>query len=379
MAMLKTAFKFMKYDKPKSIGIIVGIVISIFLIGQQMSTLFFLTNLMGGLEIHSNSQPDDIWMIDELGKNINSLNTIDASRVEEVRSIEGVATSFPIIISAGKATFTDGKTNALVLIGSDGPAFVAGPRQNVIFKGNIHELEGFGNVAIEHFSLKTWETDLDIGDHFEINKKAATVRVVTKNAQGYGGFYVYTSLRNARHFSTIPNNQVTAVVVRPRPGADVQRIIDQINSSFLGIKAWRAGDIRDITINEIMVKTNTGTSFGSLVIFAIISGFFIIGLTMYSAVLDRLQDYGTLKAIGASNGYVSRLILMQAFLFALIGFAIAYGLLILFAKGVSNMGMTVNFDLPLTIGLFAVTVFMAVGGSLFAVLKIAKLEPASVF
>ena len=63
--MIATAFKFIKFDKPKSVGIIVGIVISIFLIGQQMATLFFLTDLMGGLEIHSNSEENDIWVIDD--------------------------------------------------------------------------------------------------------------------------------------------------------------------------------------------------------------------------------------------------------------------------------------------------------------------------
>ena len=377
--MIKTAFKFIKFDRPKSIGIIVGIVISIFLIGQQMATLFFLTNLMGGLEIHSNSQENDIWLIDELSRNFNALNTIDSRLTQEVRSIEGVENSFPMLMTQVPATFKDGKTASVLLIGSEAPTFVGGPRQNIISGGNIEDLSNNGNISVEYFNLKAWKTNLKLNDQFEINKKTATVKVTTKNAQGYGGNFVYTNLQNARFFSNVPNDKITAVVIRPKKGEDIQKIINKINGTFIGVTAWKSGDIRDITINEILVKTNTGTSFGSLVIFAIISGFFIIGLTMYSSVLDRIQDYGTLKAIGATNSYLSKLILMQAFLYGIAGFIIAYALLILFKQGVESSGMILNFDPVFTLSLLAVTLLMSVGGSLIAVFKIRKLEPASVF
>lgn len=377
--MLQTAFKFMKYDKPKSIGIIVGIVISIFLIGQQVATLLFLTGLMGGLEIHSNSDDNDIWMMDQLSQNINAMNPIDIRYTQQVRSFEGVETAFPVVIASAPATFRDGKTASVLLIGSEGPSFPAGPKKDIVQQGNVNDLNASGNVSVEFFNEKTWKTQLNLNDTFEINQKTATVKVKTKYAQGYGGNFVYTSLDNARFYSNYSPNQVSVVIVRPKKGADVQKIIDQINRSFMGVTAWRAKDAKNMTVNEILVRTNTGVSFGSLVVFAIISGFFIIGLTLYSSALDRIQDYGTLKAIGATNGFVSRLILTQAFLYAVIGFAIAYALLIGFQKMVENAGMILNFDLPLSLGLLAVTLFMSVGGSLFAVQKISKVEPASVF
>ncbi len=377
--MIATAFKFIKFDKPKSVGIIVGIVISIFLIGQQMATLFFLTDLMGGLEIHSNSEENDIWVIDELSRNVNALNKIDSRLTQEVRSIEGVDKSFPVLITQVPATFKDGKTASVLLVGSEAPTFIGGPRSTIVSGGTIQDLSGSGNISVEYFNVKVWNTDLKLNDQFEINKKKATIKVTTKFAQGYGGNYVYTSLQNARFFSNISSDKISVVVIRPKKGANVQKIIDTINGTFMGVAAWKAGDIRDITINEILVKTNTGTSFGSLVIFAIISGFFIIGLTMYSSVLDRIQDYGTLKAIGATNGYLSKLILMQAFLYGIAGFIIAYLLLILFKEGVQSSGMILKFDFIFTVSLLAVTLMMSIGGSLIAVFKIRKLEPASVF
>lgn len=369
----------MRYDLPKSIGVTVGIIISIFLIGQQLSTLLFLTNLMGGLEIHSNSDDNDIWIIDELSKNINVLNGIDERNVHQIKSIDGVESAYPVIITSAPVTFKNGTTSSVMLIGSEGPSFPAGPRSNVIYEGNVEELNSSGNISVEHFNEKNWHTQLNINETLEINKKVATVKVKTKYAQGYGGNFVYTNLENARFYSNYPPFQVSLVIAKPHQGADVQKVIDNINKSFIGVKAWRAKDIRDITIKEILVKSSTGVSFGSLVVFAIISGFFIIGLTLYSSALDRIQDYGTLKAIGATNAYVSKLILTQAFLFAIVGFAIAYTLLILFKQGIESAGMILKFDFLFSLGLFGITLFMSMGGSLFAVNKIRKIEPASVF
>ena len=122
-----------------------------------------------------------------------------------------------------------------------------------------------------------------------------------------------------------------------------------------------------------------GMSFGTLVVFAMISGFFIIGLTLYSSALDRIKDYGTLKAIGATRNYVNRLIIAQAFLYAIIGYIIAMILLFGFKMGVVNSGLAIDISPTFALFLLFITLFISIGGSLFAVRKITKLEPASVF
>jgi putative ABC transport system permease protein len=50
-----------------------------------------------------------------------------------------------------------------------------------------------------------------------------------------------------------------------------------------------------------------------------------------------------------------------------------------FKFGVVNSGLVIDITLLFALFLLLVTLFISVGGSLFAVRKIAKLEPASVF
>lgn len=377
--MIVTALKFMKFDRPKSIGILVGIVISIFLIGQQLATLRFLTGLMTALIENSNTSPRDIWVIDKVTQNVNVLSRIDSRIAQEIKSIDGVESSHSILVTNASITLPNGKTGAVNLIGSDGPAFIAGPRPSKILEGNLSDMAQSSAVTLEYFNARTFGIPPETGQTFELNKKQAISRVVTRNAQRFGGDNMYTSIDNVRYFSDLPPDKVNAIVVKIKAGADPAMVINRINATFYGVRAWDAEDLKKATYSEILISSNMGVSFGSLIVFATISGFFIIGLTLYSSALDRLVDYGTLKAIGATNAYVSKLILTQAFLFAVIGFSIAFALLLMFKAAVSDSSLTLEFDWPLSLLLFGFTLFMSVGGSLFAVIKISRLEPASIF
>lgn len=334
---------------------------------------------MGGLLDNANQQAGEIWVISKATKNVNVLTNIDMRLVNEIRSIPGVEETYPIVVTNGNFTLQDGKSAPVTLVGSNGPVFAGGPDTTKIFKGAIESLNQTNTVSAEFFNAKALNVPLNVGKSIEINGKNATIELETKNAQGFGGNYMFTNLDNARFYGEFPVDKVSIISVKIKPGVDPNIVAGRINKTFYGIRAWSKENLRKSTVKKLLGSTNMGVSFGTLVIFAIISGFFIIGLTLYSSVLDRLKDYGTLKAIGATNGYVRKLILLQALLFALGGFVIAMLLLFVFKQGVANAGLILNFTPLLILLLIVITLVISVGGSLFAVRKINKVEPASVF
>ena len=377
--MINTAVKFMKYDKAKSIGVIVGIVISIFLIGQQIGILSFLMGLMGGLVDNSRKDLCQIWVVDKITQNANELGRLDERYVREIRSIEGVENTFGVVSASGLVKFANGKTAPVLLIGSEPPLFVAGPTPSRINAGELKDLVEDGAVSAEFFDESIFDNPVNLGQRIEINGREAFIRLQTKNARGFAGSFFYTTLSKARFFGNFPENKVSAIAVQVKPGEDITKVVDRINATIYGAKAWNAEKLQRTTIKYITISSNIGTSMGSLVVFAFISGFFIIGLTLYSSALDRIKDYGTLKAMGATNGYVRRLILVQSFLFAIIGFVFALLLLFGFSKAVASAGLVVKFTAIELLGLFLITFIISVGGSLFAIRKINSVEPASVF
>jgi putative ABC transport system permease protein len=378
--MIREAFKFLKYDKAKSIGVVVGIVVSTFLIGQQIGILSFLMSLMGGLVNNSNQDVAQIWVVDPITQNVNELSRLDERKVYEIRSIEGVAETYPIVVGGAIATFSSGKTSPVNIVGSDPPLFPAGPSPAKIRNGDLKDLIGDAAVSADYFDAATFDNPTDIGTTLEINGKRAVIKLQTTNARGFGGSYFYTTLDRARYYTGYPQFKVSAIAVRVKKGYDPEQVCANINRSISDVRAWESTDLKNTTVRFITISSNIGSSVGSLVIFAIISGFFIIGLTLYSSAMDRIRDYGTLKALGASNKYITKLILAQSLIFSVSGFLIALSLLEGFRMGVARSGLIFTYPLWLLGALFLITLIISGGSTFFfSVRTINKVEPASVF
>ena len=365
----------MKYDKAKSVGIIIGIVISIFLIGQQTGIFIFLTNAMKALVTNSRA---DLWIVDSKTINANALGKLDIRKLREIESVEGVAHVYPVVVAGGSARFDDGTTAGVQLIGSEAPSFRIGLDPKKIIGGNLERMLEDGAVSADYFDRASLG-QAGLGTNFEINGKHAFIAVQTSGVRGFGGIFMFTTIEKARYFGNIRNTEISAVLVDVQPGADPTAVRDRINRTIFGVRAWTSKDFAGSTVGFLLTNSGIGFSIGSLIVFALIAGFFIIGLTMYSAALDRIRDYGTLKAIGATNGYIIRLILLQAFLFALAGFAVGYLFIDLFRQGVGKAGTVFSYSPLLIAGFFFVALFISLGGAAFAIRRIVSLEPASVF
>jgi len=365
----------MKYDRAKSLGIVIGIVISIFLIGQQTGIFIFLTGAMKALVENSHA---DLWVVDAKTVNANALGKLDIRKVREVQGIEGVGRIFPVVVAGGTARFDNGTTAGVQVIGSDGPEYRIGLNRKKITGGSLDDLVEEGAVSADYYDRATLGGALR-GTQFEINGKKAFIALQTQGVRGFGGVFMFTTMEKARYFGSQPNTSVSAVLLDVAPGADPAVVRDRINRSVYGVRAWTAKDFASSTVGFLLANSGIGFSIGSLIVFALIAGFFIIGLTMYSAALDRIRDYGTLKGIGASNGYIVRLILLQAFLFAIVGFALGYLFIDLFRRGIAKAGTTFEFSPIIVLGFFLVTLLISIGGAFFAIRRIISLEPASVF
>lgn len=373
--MLRYAWQFMKYDKAKSLGIVIGIVISIFLIGQQTGIFIFLTGAMRALVDNSRA---DLWVVDAKTVNANALGKLDIRKLREVQGVEGVGRAFPVVVAGGTARFDNGTTAGVQVIGSDGPEYRIGLDRKKIESGRLEDLLEEGAVSADYYDRATLGGSLR-GTQFEINGKKAYIALQTRGVRGFGGVFMFTTMEKARYFGSQPNTTISAILLDVAPGQDPSVVRDRINRSVFGVRAWTSRDFGKSTVGFLLANSGIGFSIGSLIVFALIAGFFIIGLTMYSAALDRIRDYGTLKGIGASNGYIVRLILLQAFLFALVGFAFGYLFIDLFRRGIAKAGTTFEFSPVIVLGFFLLTLLISIGGAFFAIRRIIALEPASVF
>src|SRR5664279_3214970 len=114
--MLKTAWKFIRFDKAKSIGVVVGILISTFLIGQQLGVFTFLTGLMRALATDVKA---DIWVVDSKTQDVNQLGKLDIRNLRAIQGLPGVKEAFPLLVTGATCNFSNGTSAAITLIGVD--------------------------------------------------------------------------------------------------------------------------------------------------------------------------------------------------------------------------------------------------------------------
>lgn len=371
--MFKTAIRFILYDKPKSIGALFGVVISIFLIGQQTGIFIFLTAMMSSLVDNIDA---DIWVVDNRTTNVAALGQIDARYQRQMEALPGIEHVYPLVIAGSSAKFADGKSAGITLVGSQPPAFVGGPWN---ITGGTKENLLFDNAVTTDVYDKKLLGNAETGTQFEIAGKQATVALQTKGARGFGASFVFTTIDRARYYGKFPANKVSALLIKLKPGADAKQVTRMIDDNMFGVKAWTKKDFSKETVNTILGSSGIATSVGTLIIFAIVAGSIIIGLTLYSAATDRLKDYATLKAIGATNAYVRKLILTQALVFATIGYFIGVVLMYGFKLGIAQAGIMFSYSVPMYLAFALVTLVISMLGVIAAIRRITKVEPASVF
>jgi putative ABC transport system permease protein len=258
------------------------------------------------------------------------------------------------------------------------PDFVGAPKKSFFIDGSYEDLLPDGAVSVDFYDTRVFPKT-DPGTTFEISNRTAHVGARTKGVRSFGGTFVFTTIARARLLSGANRTQTKALLVKTIPGISQEQVKKDINDNIFAARAWLGSDFQSSTVSFYLKHTSIATSVGTMVIFAFIAGFFIVGLTLYSSAIDRMKDYGTMKAIGATNGYIRKLIYTQAGLFAVTGFLIGQVLISGFKAAIEKQGLLIHFTPTFNVVFFFLICLIALGGGTFAARRITKMEPAEVF
>ena len=113
-------------------------------------------------------------------------------------------------------------------------------------------------------------------------------------------------------------------------------------------------------------------------VLGLIVGVVVVAQTIYAATIDHIREYGTLKAMGATNGYIYRVILKQAVTSAVIGYAVGITFAIAAEIASRSGGAAILLPIPVRIGLFGLTLAMCISAAMVSINKVTKIDPAMV-
>ncbi|HTR57590.1 MAG TPA: ABC transporter permease [Casimicrobiaceae bacterium] len=380
------ALKMLVGDRAKYLGIIMGITFASLLITQQTAIFVGLMTRTYGA-ITDLGQPD-IWVADPKVQFVDDIKPLQDTKLLRVRGVEGVDWAVPLYKGLLRARLADGNFQSVNVIGLDDATLVGGPPEMV--QGNLADLRRDEGVIVDLVGATDKlakpprvpggpKTPLAIGDVLEINDHRAIVVGISRNTRTFQSQpVVYTTYHRALTIAPPERLLLSYILVKAKPGQDPQALCARITRTT-GLAAYTRDGFEQLTVNYFLKYTGIPINFGIAVVLGFIVGTAVAGQTFYNFTLDSIRQFGALKAMGAGNGTLLRMILLQAAAVGLIGYGLGVGAAS--AMGAATRNTELAFRMPwqlLLVSAGAVGV-ITVLAALLSIWKVMRLEPAIVF
>lgn len=241
----------------------------------------------------------------------------------------------------------------------------------VVSTGNALASSNLNGVIVDE-SLK--EDGFSLGDKLAINGSNEELEVIgfvqseTLNHQPviFAQMDKFRAIKYAAPGSDNGiENPVNGILVQ---GTDLD--VEAVNETIDGIEMGTKKE----AVNAVPGYTAENGTIMMMLWFLIIISAFIIGVFFYVLTNQKTQQFGVLKAIGASNGFVIKTVVSQVFVLSAISILVGIGLTY-FTALVLPDGMPFNLKLPMVIIYSIVLLTISVLSSLFSVIKISKIDP----
>ena len=370
----KLAFRNLFHDRLSLVVTLIGIVFSVVLVAVQCG--LYLGSERTIATVLDEAKPD-LWVVPVGTKSFDDASLLTGRETYPVLSTPGVRSAEELVVGFTAWRKPQGGTKAIVLVGSNWTR--GGLKPWNIVEGNVAELDTPSAVAID----KSYFQDLGItalGQSAEINKSRVTVKAVSRGIRAFTTLpYVFTSLDKARQLTGAGPEQSSYVLVRTKPGADVEAVKAALTARIKDAEVLTHAEFRARSTNYWLFKTGAGMALIAGAVLGLIVGVVIVAQTLYSSTKDHLNEFATLRALGASAGYIHLVILLQALMSAVLGYLAGLGLSLAAIEGAKSTTLKIVMTPELAAMLFAVTLGMCTVAAMSAIMKVTRIDPAGVF
>jgi putative ABC transport system permease protein len=243
---------------------------------------------------------------------------------------------------------------------------------------NIYGENGF--IVVKDTEFPKMENPT-LGSEFELNDhRGVIVGIATVASSGlFGVPTLYTTYERALQYIPNPRFTISYVLVNPKSPADVVQIKPQVQA--LGYLALTRDEFMDKISKFYMFQTGLGMNLLIMTVMSFIVGLSISGQTFYTFVLENLETFGALKAMGTKSRELILMILFQASFTALTGYGLGIGLCAL-TIALAKMrlpdyaAMITFWNLGLA---FVMVVIIAALSNYFGVRRVLRIEPFDIF
>jgi len=361
------------HDRTRFAITLIGITFSVVLI---FTTVGIYLGFMQDASFIVESIPADLWVTSKNLQNFNFAWPLSERKLDQIKGVKGVAETEKMIHSWGVMKLFSGGTEQVEIIGLDPDGVFGFPWR--LASGRPTDLNGGEFIIVDQSSAKRLGR-LAAGDVREINDYRVKVVGLTVGLKSITTApYVISSYDTSALFNPYFRDPVF-ILVRTDPAESVESVARRIREQVRDVDVYTRAELSAKTRRYWTVATGMGMGFLLTALVGFVVGMVVVSQTIYSSTIEHIREFGTLKAIGATNWTIYRIILEQAAVNAVIGFLVGLVLALFIKKGYDALGIAMQIP-PLLMGVVSVlTLVMCLSASTVSIRKVRLLDPVTVF
>lgn len=411
--MVSIARKNLLEDLPRFLVAQAGIMFAVSLVTIQTGILNGFTRSTVLLIEESKA---DLWLTSDQMVHFEYTEPLNIAQLEETKKINGVETAEAISIEGKRWYPPDANSTPLRLIGFEPTGTLFQPGNLVA--GDLKALSEPYTVMVDRARLPELEIE-GIGGTGKVDSLPARVVAITENTQSIvSPPFVFTSLENTKAYLSAgytskvnceikPDSQldcktvyekvdgevkeappiqplsltdpITHILVAAKPGQDIAALKQRLEAALPGIRAYTPEQMIEQTSKYWTIRTGVGLILGLGASVGVIVGMVVVSQILYSSVSEHIKEFGTLKAIGASDKLLYGVIVEQSLWMAVLGYIPGMLLCLGLSTVVASQGIIILITPGAAAAVFGIIVVMCVSSGFLAIRKVTRIDPAMVF
>ena len=384
--MLTIALRILFGDLARYIGMVLGITFASLVMTQQGSIFTGLMSRTFGF-LTDTSLPD-IWVMDPMVQFVEDSKPMSDTKLQMVNGVQGVRWAVPLYKGSLRARLENGNFQQCNVIGIDDATLIGAPPK--MLEGRIEDLKKADAVIVDETGAKKRlatpskipggpSEPLRVGSILELNdRRAVVVGIASVSRTFQSQPILYTTYSRATTFAPKERRLLSLILVKARTKEDIPNLIKRIEKQT-GLKAMTTADFKTLTVSYYINNTGIPINFGIAVVLGLIVGSAIAGQTFYNFTLDNLRHFGTFKAMGATDGKIFSMVLLQGMVVAGIGYGLGVGAASLFYYLAQKSELAFRLPLELLVGVGVAVVIITTLSSVVGCWKVWRTDPAIVF
>jgi putative ABC transport system permease protein len=370
---LTLAIRNLFHDGTRFAVTLIGILFAVVLVAVQLGLYLGARQMIIGMVSHSNG---DLWIAGYGAESFEQGTLLTGRERFAALSVPGVEAVTPLVASFAAWKRPDGSTSNVVLVGTDAADGALGPWNVVEGKAEPPSPDG---VVVD----RTYAGALGIsgaGGVAEIEGKRVRVDAMTAGIRSFTTSpYVFTTLSKARSVLRIPSDQATFYLVKLAPGANAAEVRTAIAKRLPSVSVFTKSEFTARNLHYWLFGTGAGVALLGGAALGLIIGTVIVAQTLYSSTKDHLSEFATLRALGSSSRYIHKVILTQAGVSAIFGYALGMCLSMVVVAFSGDTALPILITPQLAALLFGLTIGMCFLSAISSIFKVTKIDPAIVF